>query len=282
MPVQSTKKANIYFPDGAKVSVKASGESVFTDVGAISTSVSNSFTWTENQVQTANAGDLDKQISAMKMEGGFTLINLEPGSVSRLSGGVLLETITAGTPFVDAPDETISSGSWADKTPIALAPTTLAGASVRATALALTSVTGSSDGALTADDDYTLFPDSASPSGYSISVNLAGTNVTTIVQDLVISYASITPKASTKISGGSSTFIMQGMAIQIVHTDDNGLTRTLDLYSVDMNSGGFQFNFKGANEDGTEEMPLTFTAKLDTSRTNKDQLFAWTTEDGAQ
>jgi hypothetical protein len=281
MPVQTQKKANVYFPDGALVSIKAEGEGSFTDVGAIQSAVANSFTWTENEIETANAGELDKQYKAMKMEGGFTLINLEPASVARLSGGLLTEVVTAGTPFVDAPDETIASGSWADKTPINIAPTTLAGSSVRATAVSFTSLTGSVDGALTADDDYTLFADSNSPSGWSISVNLAGTLVTTIAQDLVIDYNSVTPVASTKLTGGHSTFVANPTAMRIAHTDDNGKVRQLDLYTVDMNSGGFQFNFKGANEDGVEEMPLTFTAKLDTSRTSGDQLFAWTIEDGA-
>jgi hypothetical protein len=282
MPVQTTKKSNIYFPDGALVSVKGVGEGSFTDVGAISTAVTNSFTWAENFVETANAGETPTQYKSMKMEGGFTLINLEPASIARMSGGVITEEVTAGTPFSDAPNETILSGNWADKTPINLAPTTLAGVSVRATALALTSVTGSVDGALTADDDYTLFEDSTSPSGWSISVNLAGTNVTTIAQDLVIDYGSITPVASTTLNAGSSTFIANEFAMRITHTDDNLKIRQLDLYAVNAQSGGFQFNFKGANEDGVEEMPVTFVAKLDTSRTNGQQLFAWTTEDGAQ
>lgn len=282
MPTQTSKKANVYFPDGALVSLKASAESVYTDVGAIQSAIANNLTWTENFVETANAGDLDKQIRAMKMEGGFTLINLEPDSVERLSGGVLTKVDTTSAPFTDAPDETIVSGTWADVTPVNLNPTTLAGVPVRATLLALTSVTGGTDGALTADDDYTIIADSNSPSGFSILLNLAGTNLTTIAQDIVINYASITPVASTKIKGGSSTFIMTAVAMKITHTDDNAKVRQLELYAVDMNSGGFQFNFKGANEDGVEEMPLTFTAKLDTTRTSGDQLFAWTIEANAQ
>jgi hypothetical protein len=281
MPVQTLKTANIRFPDGAKYSVKPAGESVYFDVGAISTAVTNTLNWEENFVNTANAGQLDKQIRNMTMAGGFTLIELDPVGVQKMSGGFLTTTDIDGTPFVDAPDQVVSSGSWADVTPIQLAPTTLAGAAVRASALVLTSVTGSVDGALTADDDYVLQSDPNSYSGYSIVVNTAGTNVTTIVQDITVDYGSITPIASTVVSGGSSTFVLQAAAHRITHTDDNGFIRQLDLYAVDANTGGFQFNFKGANEDGTEEMPLTFTARLDTTRTSGDQLFAWTTETGA-
>jgi len=282
MPVQTAKTANIYFPDGALVSVKAVGEGSYTDVGAINSPIANTLTWTENQVETANAGKTAKQIKSMIMDGSMTLINLEAESVSRLSGGVLTEVITAGGAFTDAPDEVISSGSYGDVQATNLNPTTLAGASVRAVLLALTSITGSVDGALIADNDYTLITDPNSPSGFSIILNTAGTNLTTIVQDITVDYGSITPVASTKLTGGHSTFIMNAVAMKITHTDDNGKLRQVELYSVDMNSGGFQFNFKGANEDGVEEMPLAFTAKLDTSRTNGDQLFAWTIEDGAQ
>ena len=282
MPVQTQKKAHIFFPDGALVAIKAAGEGSFTDVGAIQSAIANSISWTENAVETANAGDLAVQIRAMKMDGGFTLINLDPDNIERLSGGAFTKTVIDGTPFVDAPDETIDSGDWADVTLIALNPTTLAGVAVKAALLALTSVTGGTDGVLTADDDYTLVLDSNSPSGFSILPNLAGTNLSTIAQDLVISYASITPIDSVVITGGSSIVILNAVAMRITHTDDNGKIRQLDLYSVDMNSGGFQFNFKGANEDGVEEMPLTFAAKLDTTRVSGDQLFSWTQETGAQ
>jgi hypothetical protein len=56
----------------------------------------------------------------------------------------------------------------------------------------------------------------------------------------------------------------------------------LELFSVDTGSGGIQFNFKGANADGTEEMPISYMAKIDTSRTNGRQLAAWTIETGAE
>jgi len=281
MPKQTTKKGHIYYPDGALLAVKAKGEGSFTDVGAISSVITNSLTWTENVIDTANAGELDKQYKAMKMESAFTLITLNPESIERMSGGMLTKSVTTSSPFVDAPDETILSGDWTDVSPVNIAPTTLAGVAVRISAISLTSVTGGTDGPLTADDDYTLIVDSNSPSGYSIVFNTAGTNLTTIVQDIVIDYNSITAIASTKITGGASTVVVDASAIKITHTDDNGKIRQIELYAVDVNSAGFAFNFKGANEEGVEEMPISFTAKIDTSRTSGDQLFAWTVEDGA-
>lgn len=281
MPVQTTKTANVYLPDGALVSVKGVGEGSYTDVGAINSAVTLTLEWTENQVETANAGKLPKQIKSMQMSGGFTLINLEPSSVARLSGGILTEVVTTGTPVTTAPDETIASGAAVDKTPYALSPATAAGVDIRATALTVTSVSGSVNSTLTENEDYTIIPDSNSPSGFSIVFNTAGSTLTTMAQVFTVDYDSVTPIESTKLTGGHSTFVMNAVAMKITHTDDNAKIREVELYSVDMNTGGFQFNFLGANEDGVENMPLTFTAKLDTSRTSGDQLFAWTVEDGA-
>ena len=77
MPVQTTKKTNIYFPDGALVSVSTDGGSTYFDVGAISTAITNTLNYDVNDFQTANAGELDRQIRNMTVAGGFTLINLD-------------------------------------------------------------------------------------------------------------------------------------------------------------------------------------------------------------
>jgi len=74
MPTQTTK-ANLLFPDGAKVSVKTTSDSVYVDLGAIEQDINTSLTYTENQITTANAGKTAKQIKDMKIEGSFNLID---------------------------------------------------------------------------------------------------------------------------------------------------------------------------------------------------------------
>ena len=76
MPTQTTYTEYISFPDGAKVSIKAAGDGGYTDIGAISSSVTGTLNYTENELVTANAGKLQKQIRDMVLEGSFTLINL--------------------------------------------------------------------------------------------------------------------------------------------------------------------------------------------------------------
>lgn len=280
MPAQTTKTTNLYFPDGAKVEVKESGGSYF-DVGAIQTAVTATFNYDENQIETANAGKTDKQIKNMTVAGSFTLINLDPEGVEKMGGGVFTRTTTTATPTTTCDNQVISSGDWADKQVLNLVLVD-SGVTLKASAEpTITSVTGSVDGALTEDDDYTIIPDVNSGSGYSIVLNLAGTTLSTVSQDITIDFNSVTPVATEVIKAGSSTAILSAYAMRITHTDSNNKIRRLELYAVDANSGGFQFNFKGANEEGLEEMPLTYTARIDTSRTDGDQLFAWTIEDGA-
>lgn len=282
MPVQTTQKAYVYYPDGAKVSVKEFGASVYTDVGAINSAVTNTLNWEENTINTANAGELDKQIRRMTMEGAFTLINLNPDGVSKLSGGFLTTSTVAGTPVTTLDNQVIAAG-WTDVSNIELSLVETGASNIgRLTAPpTITSVTGATAGVLAANNDYVITEDPQSVSGYSIVLNTAGTAGVTTTEEVTIVFSSATPVASTVVTGGASTYVLKAAAIRITHTDDNGKIRQLDLYSVDSNSGGFQFNFKGANEDGVEEMPLAYTAKLDTSRTSGDQLFSWTVESGA-
>ena len=81
--------------------------------------------------------------------------------------------------------------------------------------------------------------------------------------------------------GGSSTFTFTSYALRITHTDSAGLIRRLNLPSCTPESGGFTFNFKSSQSDGSEEMPLVCTADLDTTLADGKQLFSWVIETGA-
>jgi len=285
MPVQTTKTDYIFFPDGAVVAVQDESGGSWYDVGAINSSVTNTLEYDENQVETANAGKTSKQIRNMRMSGGFTLINLQAEGINKMSGGMFSITNVAGGAISDVVDLTVSSG-WEDGAIYPLTMNSTANGSVRtSSAPVLTSVTLNPDGTpetLTAGTDYVVVADSRSPSGWGItfiSANMSTESPTTY--DIEVVFGSNTPVARTTMTGGSSTIILNAYALKITHTDSNGLVRELELYAVNPTSGGFQFNFKGANEDGVEEMPLTFEAILDSTRTDKDQLFSWRVDSNA-
>lgn len=272
MPVQTQKKSNIYFPDGAKVSVKGKGDAEFYDVGAINSAVTATLNWTESVVETANAGTLDTKISNMEIAGGFTLINLDPVGVAKMSGGVLnLEEVT-GASSVTFEAQVISNAKASTWYLMELVKDgghyNLPSAS---TSPVITSVVADAS-TLVLDTDYSIIKDDE---GFKIKFVAAADIVT-------ITYGANTVVESKRLHAGASTVVLQPYAMKIDHEDDNGKHRILYLYAVYGNSGGFQFNFKGANEDGVEEMPLTFTGRLDISRDNGKQLFTWEIEGGAQ
>jgi hypothetical protein len=287
MPVQTTRTSNIYFPDGAKVEILPAGEVSWFDVGAINSAVTATLNWTENQVETANAGKTIKQIKEMTIEGGFTLINLDLDGIQKMGGGIFEKVETLAAAVTTIPDQVIAAG-WDDGIIYPLDMLTSPTDSQKLKTVAaptLTSVkldVGGTPETLTAGNDYVIVADSGAYSGWGISFISAGmTTLTPKTKAITIDYASNTPIASTTIYAGSSTALLSAYAMRITHTDDNAKRRMLELFSVDSNSGGFQFNFKGANEDGLEEMPLTFMAKVNSTKVNKRQLMAFTVDEGA-
>lgn len=286
MPVQTTNTQYMYFPDGAKVEIMAAGDVSYTDLGAINSAVTATLNWTENQIETANAGKTIKQIKEMQIEGGFTLINLNPVGVEKLGGGLFTKVDTAGTATTDIPNQVIAA-NWNDNVKYELIMLTSSSDSTKLRTTAkptITSVTldATPPEPLTENNDYVIVADTGSYSGWSIQFISANmTTGTPKANTITIDYGSNTPVAKTTLYAGSSTELLTAYAMKITHTDDNSLTRALELYSVDPNSGGFQFNFKGANEDGLEEMPLTYMAKIDSSKTSGRQLMAFSVDNGA-
>lgn len=280
MPVQTTLTGYISFPDGAKVSVKADGESSYTDIGAINSAINCVLNYEENQVTTANAGKLAKQIREMTTAIDFTLINLNPANINRLGGDIFTLETSNGDAVSDIENQTISGG-WSDNTLYNLVLDSTAEGEIKtASQPTLTSVTLDPDTAaevLVEDADYVVVETDNSPSGWAIqfiSGNMDTASPTAL--DIQIVYGSNAPIASSTIYAGSSTETLSAYAIKFSHTNDSdAIDRELEIYAADTNSGGFAFNFKGANEDGVEEMPLSITGKIDTTRDSGKQLMRY-------
>ena len=286
MPAQTTK-GNIYFPDGAKVQVKAQGDVSYSDMGALTSAINLSLDYEENQVVLSNAAKTAKQITAMSVAGSFTLASLDPVTIAKMGGGMFEVVTTAASPVATVPDQTIAA-NWDDNTIYDLDLQTSSSDStpLKATAIpTFTSITLDPTGTpevLVANTEYVIITNPNSPSGYSIQFISSGmATVTPKTYEIVIDYASVTPVARTTTYAGTSTQVLTPVDILFTHTDSNGLLREVHLPSINSNSGGFQFNFKGANEDGIEEMPIAFTGDLDTDLTDGRQLISWVVDAGA-
>lgn len=278
MPVQTQKKANVYFPDGAKVEVKTGADVEWFDVGAINSAVTATLNWDESTVETANAGKLNTKISNMEISGGFTLINLDPVGVQKMGGGVFTTTEIEGSPVASPSKQEIAGLAEGIVFALELVdPATQVSFRTQDPPV-ITTVQVKDGTTLEEGTGYVIVKNDEAPSGWGLVVIDEGSDNG---KTLEITYGSNTPIVSTSLHCGSSSVVLKPYAMRITHTDDNGKKRSLELPCVYSNSGGFQFNFKGANEDGIEEMPLTYTARIDTSRLNGQQLMSWTIENGA-
>lgn len=280
MPIQTTKTSKVKLPDGSKVEYSGDGGSTWVDVGAIADGSNTTATLEHdvNELQFDNAAKFDPQAKNMRITGSFNWSNLDPDVIQAVSGGIMSKSVTAGGAVTTSPDQVISSGDWADKTAYSIIALTSPTDSTKLKASAeptLTSVTGSVDGALVADDDYTIVADSNSFLGYSIILNLAGTALTTTAQDITIDFASVASVARTTLNGGTSTQVLSSVQLRITHTDSDGNVYGMDIYRVNFDSGSFSWIFKGQNQDGSMEMPLAFTGIIDDTRADGDQLFSY-------
>ena len=279
MPVQTTATDYVFIPDGTKVEID--GGAGYVDLGAFNSDVTATLNYDVNIINSSNASIIKRVGKNQTMAWGGTLINLNPTGVALFSAGMLTTESTSGAAVTTSPNQTVAV-DWVDMSSIEMeASDPTPDVNLRfAAAPTLTSVTASSSGVLADNDDYFVQVDPNSYSGYSIMFNTAGTATVATSESIVIIYASVTPVAKVTLYGGSSTFDFTAYAMRLTHTDDNALIRRLNLPSVTPESGGFQFNFKSSQSDGSEEMPITCVADLDTSLTNGRQLFSWEVETG--
>lgn len=274
MPVQTTVKGFIHYPDGAKVEIDDG--TGYADIGLIDGDVANTFSYDRGVYESANAGKLDAKIRNMRIEGSFNLGNLDPEGVERFGGGLFERVDVAGTSQTPE-DQVLDDPAVLTAYDLVLLDSN--GNNLRPTTTpTITTVTGDATGPI-ASSAYDVFVKEGSPSGYGISFE---SGAVTGSEDVTIDYGATTMRASQILYAGSSSAVLTAYSMRLTHTDDNGLIRRLELFSVDPGDGGFQFNFMGATSDGIETMPLSYEAKIDTTKTNNRQLFAWTVEDGAE
>jgi len=278
MPNQTSKTATLRIKDGCKVSVKESGAGSYTDLGEVDGDVKLGVTWTEFIRQTGNAGIKSPIIRSMMIDGSFTLADLDPTGIPRLSNGVITSVTTTATPDTTLDNQVIAAG-WTALEPIPLTVINT-GTSTRykCTALTLTSVTGSTSGAGAAGNDYVLVADDNSPSGFSIVLITTGTATFATSETITIVFASATPVASTILYGGTTSLALTSYALKFTHVNTAGATDfEVILPVVYSKSGWFTMDFGGQGSDGVDTIPVQFRANVDPTGTDGQQLFSYFT-----
>ena len=279
MPIQTTKK-NVRIADGCRISVKKSADTDFLDLGVVQGDYVATLQYDEENIEFANATPL-KRKSNMRIEGSFTMGNLEGECLEKLSNGIVTRVATPGSEVLSEDFDTQVIDGFELNTPIELSPVvTATGVAIKfseAPVIASIVTDDAPTEPLIADDDYFVIANSNAHSGYSIMFNGSGSAGLEGTEKLTITYDDNTPVASETLYCGTSSFTATPYAMRIQHFTSSGAPDyTLDLYNVYTSPGSYNFGLKGADTGGIDTMEITFAAELDETKTDGRQLLSVT------
>ena len=284
MPNQTIIK-DMRVNDGCRISVKAKGESSYTDIGVLKGSTSLKLQFTTAQEATANAGKTDLYIKDPSVEGSFTLKSINLDNISRMSSGLLNKIDTPATAVMTIPDQTIAAG-WTSGKKYELVAFASASSSVKlklSAAPVLTSVKLDGTETLTEGDDYDIIEDADSVSGYAIVFTASEmTTQNPETKTITIDWGTNTPVARTTYTVGTSVQVIDPFSMLVTHTDSAGLVTGREIHRCYIQPGSLDFGFKGQDEEGYQEMAFSFIGVLDVTRADKDQLMSIYEDVGAE
>lgn len=165
-------------------------------------------------------------LNKARLNGSITADWLEPGDMANLEElfkGLVTLSTTAGTPVAGA-TQALASPFVANDFYL------IENQNGDGTIITINTVTGGTDGALTADDDYHLVIDDQGDYGIILNTVAGGTNITTLTQVVTIDY-DYTPNASRNLVGGASMQTATDRYVRLVaeSEDDAAVTRQIDL-----------------------------------------------------
>lgn len=279
MPSQTTKK-NVRIADGCRISVKKSADVDYLDLGVVQGDYVAALQYDEESIEFANAAPI-RRMSNIRIEGSFTMGNLEGECLEKISNGIVTRIATPGAQVLSAAFDTQVIDGFALNTMYALVPVvTATGTSIKFSAAPVIASIVTDDTVpetLVADDDYFIVPNGNSSSGYSIMFNGDGGAGLAGTEKLTITYGNNTPVASETLYAGTSSFTAQPFAMRIQHFNSAGTADySLDLYNVYTSPGSYNFGLKGADTGGIDTMEITFASELDETKTDGRQLLAVT------
>ena len=266
MPQQVSSTDKIIFPDGVALELSNDSGASYHNIGVLAAGTTATYNYDKIITESGNAGTLLSRIKNQTMAiAPSALYDWDPEIWEKFSGGAFAYTNVAGTPVVGGAEVIAVSAIPAYDQAYVIANQNGDG-----TVPTINSVTGSVDGLLVTLDDYDFVKVQG---GWAIVIHDTVT-VTTLAQTFTIN-SDYTPSSGKKINAGTSSLELSTFIARLRHYTDDALTTydtELIIHAADLDSG-MGFNFKGANEDGVQEITVAMTGKVDTSRTDGDQLF---------
>ena len=138
------------------------------------------------------------------------------------------------------------------------------------------SVVGSIDGALVLNTDYFIIQETDDKWGIAIRDSAT---VTTLVQTITITY-DYTPAANRYLSTGGDPIAIAPKVVRVTNTDSDGKTIVILVYAA-RNMEGIDITLPIPESGEFWKCPIVLEGRRDTTRSQKDQLFKITDEQGA-
>jgi len=238
------------------------------DLGAMR-NVSFEENWDEVTIESDNAGELyvEQRNQTAAIAGDLMEVELE--NLKDLRGGLDSYSTQDGS-LVSGATQSVTSGNWDYDKFIKIENQNADGS-----AITVNSVTASTDGVLTADDDYYLAQNEHGE--YGIWIDGAGTLTTTTSQDITIDY-DYTPAASQTLkSGGKRT--ISPKVVRITNVDENGNKFQITIFKA-YNQSGITLELPADDDEEPAMTPINLQGRLDEARTAGEQLFEIYDEQG--
>jgi len=248
----------VQIPEGYSVAIETTaGGGGWTDLGLTMEGGEVALSYDKIDITSSVGTPVYSAIKNMIAKISISLIQLEQNNLAKLLGGISTVTPVAGDP-VPITGETLVANAWDFNTFYPFEHQS--GDGTVPTSISATNTGGTP----VAGTDY-FVTESGDGSGIW-GVVIIDTDQTAKTANFVLAYT-YTPSVSITHSVGSKSIEMVPRALKIYNTKVS-----FELYSV-TNDGGMVWSFPRSDDDNPVTMSLELTAKVDTTRSDKDQLF---------
>lgn len=219
------------------------------DVGALRNPVMTSLVENQN-IEFDNVTEMKKFVKGKRVQFTFDLAEINLTHLATLDSGLVTLETTEGSE-VTGEEQVVNSGDWGYNNFIKLENQNGDGSQPN-----VNSVSGGTDGELTADTDYYVGKDSQGNWGIFV---VDSTDVTTESQSITINY-DYTPNASKKLTFGSSGTKVRKV-MRVVNIDENEKEFRIDI-EEGTNFTPYALDFAGDDEEDVAVLPIQFEGEV--------------------
>ncbi len=255
----SSQYAGVHIPNGCEVSVGDDTASL-ASVGVLDGDSEIAVTYDLVEYLGSQGADVISYTKNHVADMNFNMIQHDLEKIEEIMGGLATVTVSNGAAVTGA-TQTIAAGWTAEKAYL------IEGQNGDASKPTINSVTASSSGVGSVDDDY--FLSKGADGQWYIILRTDGTNTYGTSESITIDY-DYTPAESKTLKFGSSSAEITPKIVQFTLTQDSKIFR-VRVWAA-KNENGLTFGFPSAQNDTPANIPVAMKGRIDTSKADGAQL----------